>query len=49
MWLPLVVAMAVMTFIASDFLPLMRYHLGDSEMKGRTKRRKRREGMEEAI
>lgn len=41
--------MVDMIFMASDFLPRTRYHLGDSEIKGRTKTRKRREGMEEAM
>ena len=47
-WLPLEVAMVDMIFMASLILPLTRYHLGDSEMKGRTKRTKMREGKEEA-
>lgn len=48
-WLPFEVAMVDMTFVASLILPRTRYHLGDSEIRGRTKRRKRREGKEVAM
>lgn len=47
--LPLEVAMVDMIFMASDFLPRTRYHLGDSETKGRTKTRKTREEREETM
>lgn len=48
-WLPLEVAIVDMMFMASLIRPRTRYHRGDSEMKGRTKRRNTREGIEEAM
>jgi hypothetical protein len=36
-------------FRAALILPRTRYHRGDSEMKGRTKMRNKREGKEEAM
>ena len=47
--LPLEEAMVDMSFMASVTLPRMRYHLGDSEIKGRTRMMQRKEGMEEAM
>ena len=44
--LPLALAIACMTFLASDVFRRTRYHLGDSETKGRTARTKKMEGRE---
>lgn len=47
--LPLEVAIVDMIFMASLIRPRTRYHRGDSEMKGRTKTRSKRDEIEEAM
>lgn len=48
-WFPFDLAMAAIRLVASVILPRTRNQRGDSEMKGRTRKMKRKEGREEAM